>query len=67
MIIDIRGAYFNAPARRPVYVEIPPEVWEDSDERKFARLNSSLYGTRDSARTWEEELTKFMIAQGAVM
>eukprot|EP00972_Heterocapsa_arctica_P044010 6498175-Heterocapsa_arctica.AAC.1 len=67
MIIDIRRAYFNAPARRPVYVEIPPEDWENGDEHKCARLNSSLYGTRDAAWNWEEELTKFMIAQGAVM
>eukprot|EP00972_Heterocapsa_arctica_P049895 7339328-Heterocapsa_arctica.AAC.1 len=29
-----------------------------------AKLNSSLYGTRDAARNWEEELTKFMIARG---
>jgi hypothetical protein len=67
MIIDIRRAYFNAPARRPVYIEIPPEDWEPGDEHKCARLNSSLYGTRDAARNWEEELTKFMLSQGAVM
>ena len=46
MIIDIRHAYFNAPTRRPVYVEIPPEDWEDGDEHMCAKLNSSLYGTR---------------------
>ncbi len=32
-----------------------------------AKLNSSLYGTRDAARNWEEELTKFMLAQDATI
>eukprot|EP00972_Heterocapsa_arctica_P113229 16436047-Heterocapsa_arctica.AAC.1 len=67
MIIDIRRAYFNALARRPMYVEIPPEDWEHGDEHKCAKLNSILCGTRDAARNWEEELTKFMAAQGATM
>eukprot|EP00972_Heterocapsa_arctica_P051222 7532687-Heterocapsa_arctica.AAC.1 len=65
MIIDIRRAYFNAPARRPVHIEIPPKDWEPGDEHRCARLNSSLYRTRAAARNWEEELTKFMISQGA--
>jgi hypothetical protein len=50
-----------------VYIEIPPEDWEPGDEHRCAKLNSSLYGTRDAARNWEEELTKFMILNGAVM
>eukprot|EP00972_Heterocapsa_arctica_P070641 10435662-Heterocapsa_arctica.AAC.1 len=65
MTIDIRRAYFNAPARRPVYMEIPPEDWEEGDENKCAKLRSSLYGTRDAARNWEEELTKILVAKGA--
>ena len=50
MVIDIRHAYFNAPTRRPVFVDIPPEDWEDGDEGKCAKLNAILYGTRDAAR-----------------
>ena len=67
MVIAIRRAYFNAPTRRPVFVDIPPADWEVGDEGKCAKLNVSLYGTRDAARNWEEELTKFMLAQGAVI
>ena len=64
MVIDVRRAYFNAPARREVFVEIPPEDWEPGDEAKCARLRSSLYGTRDAARNWEEELRKFLESIG---
>ena len=65
MVVDVRRAYFNAPSRRPVYVQTPPEDWEPGDEgRRCARLRSSLYRTRDAARNWEEELRKFLMSIG---
>ena len=64
MVVDIRRAYFNAPARRPVFVEIPPEDWEPGDEGRCAELLASLYGTRDAARNWAEELQHFFASIG---
>jgi hypothetical protein len=65
MIVDIRRAYFNAPARRPVFVEIPAEDWEAGDEDKCAELLASLYGTRDAAKNWSEELRAFFLTLNA--
>ena len=56
LVADVRRAYFNAPARRPIYVEIPPEDLEEGDEHRCAELLASMYGTRDAARNWQEEL-----------
>ena len=44
---DIRKAFFNAPARRVVYVELPHELAESG---MCGRLLKSLYGTRDAAQ-----------------
>ena len=33
----------------------------------MCEVNSSLYGTRDAAHNWEEELTKFTLAQNATI
>ena len=52
MSIDVKRAYFYAPARRPVYIEIPIEDYEDGDEMMVGKLNLSLYGTRDAAQNW---------------
>ena len=52
MFVDIKRAFFNAKARRAVYVVLPPE---DAKEGMCGRLLKSLYGTRDAARNWEEE------------
>ena len=60
MSIDVRRAYFYAKATRPMYVETPIEDFEPGDEGKVARLNLSLYGTRDAAQNWAKEYTSFL-------
>ena len=55
--IDIRKAYFNAPARRAVYVELPAEIAEPG---MCGRLLKSLYGTRDAAQNWDVEYARFI-------
>ena len=55
-LIDVRRAYFHAPARRRVFVELLPEDVQPGDEHMCGLLRYSLYGTRDSAQNCEEEL-----------
>ena len=53
--VDVRRAYFYAPAKREVFVELPPEDRQEGDEGMCGLLRVSLYGTRDAAQNWEEE------------
>ena len=55
-LVDVRRAYLYAPARRRVFVELPPEDYQPGDEHTCGLLQYSLYGTRDTAQNWEEEL-----------
>ena len=55
-LVDVRRAYFYAPARRRLFVELPPEDYQAGDEQMCGLLQYSLYGTRDAAQNWEEEL-----------
>ena len=55
-LVDVRRAYFCAPSRRRVFVELPPEDYQAGDEHMCGLLQHSLYGTRDAAQNWEEEL-----------
>ena len=55
--IDVKRAYFDAAARKEIYIEIQMEDWQPGDADKFARLNLSFYGTRDAAQNWTEEYT----------
>ena len=60
MINDVSSAFFEAPAVRNICVEIPAEDMEEADKRhdKVGHLRMSLYGTRDAAMNWEEEVAK---------
>ena len=61
--IDIKRAYFYAPAKRDVYVKLPIE---DYEEGYCGKLNKSMYGTRDASLNWENEYIRFMLSVGFV-
>ena len=44
----------NAPARRRVFVELPPQDYHAGDEHMCWLLQCSLCGTRDATDNWEE-------------
>ena len=63
-LVDVRRAYFYAPARRKVFVELPREDYQLGDEHMCGLLRYSLYGTRDAAQNWEEELASTLSGLG---
>ena len=62
MVNDDSRAFFCAPARRQVFVELPTE---DPDHGSvIGELNYSMYGTRDAAQNWGEECAETMVHAG---
>ena len=59
--IDVRRAYFHAPARRLVYVKLPPE---EEEPGMCGKLVKALYGTRDAAQNWEHAYIEFLETVG---
>ena len=57
---DIRRAFFQALAKRNVYVELPKVGYERGMCR---RLKKAMYGMRDAAQNWEWEYPDFVISQ----
>ena len=66
MINDVSRAFFHARVKRDVYVELPDEDKMLGEEKKCAKLNFSLYGTRDAALNWHEEYSKQLMDNGFV-
>ena len=62
MINDIARAFFEAAAKRQVCIELPDEDKTASDKGKdlVGLLQMSLYGTRDAAKNWQDEVTRMM-------
>ena len=63
-LVDVRRACSNAPARRKVFAEMPPEDYQPGDEHTCGLLRYSLYGTSDAAQNWEEELASTLSGLG---
>ena len=61
---DVSRAYFYAPITRPIYIAIPEEDWEARDEETVAKLNLSLYGTRDAAMNGTTRFTGVLLKRG---
>ena len=59
MINDVKSAYFYAPVKRPIYIELPDEDRTEEDEAldNIAVLNFSMYGTRDAAQNWSDKVS----------
>lgn len=59
--INIKRAYFYAPANRNVYIQLP---MDDAEEGMCGKSREAMYGTRDASLIWEEEYVRFMESVG---
>ena len=55
---DVARAFFEAPMRRDICVELPAEAGEGEDMVGHSIV--SLHGTRDAAANFQEEVKSFM-------
>ena len=63
LIADVSRAFFEAPAKRDLCVELPEEALTAGETVKdtVGKLKASLYGMRDASTNWQEEVAKCMI------
>ena len=64
MANDVARAFFEAKAIRKLCVELPAECAEACGGHNVGLLRQSLYGTRDAAMNWQEEVAKEMRGWG---
>eukprot|EP00973_Karenia_brevis_P087505 12133439-Karenia_brevis.AAC.1 len=62
MINDVARAFFEAQATRDICIELPDEDKSEYDRKmdRVGHLKMSLYGTRDAALNWQEEVAREM-------
>lgn len=65
---DVSRAFFEADVKRDVCIESPEEDVEDDERGQdlVGHLKKSLYGTRDAAMNWQEEIAKLLVADGFI-
>ena len=63
-VVDVKRAYFYAPTRREIFIQIPVEDRYPGDEEMIGVLDFSLYGTRDAAQNWAHCYSQVLLAAG---
>ena len=68
LISDVSRAFFEAAAKRKVAVILPPEAFEpgENSEDIVGILKQSLYGTRDAAVNFQNEVKRLMTKLGFI-
>ena len=58
LIADVSRAFFEAPAKRDICVELPEEALTEGETTQdtVGKLLASLYGTKDASANWQEEV-----------
>ena len=66
LIADVSRAFFEAPAKRDLSVELPEEALAAGETvvDTVGKLKASLYGTGDASTNWQEEVSKCMMRSG---
>ena len=62
MVNDVARAFFEAPARRTICVELLEEETHEGDD--VGLLLQSLYSTRDASANFQEEVRKVLTKAG---
>lgn len=62
--LDVVTAFLNGDLKEIVYMEVPEGFRSASTTNKVCKLNKSLYGLRQSPRTWFEKINGFLADQG---
>lgn len=57
--MDAVGAFLNSTCKEEIYLELPDGYKTDGDN--VARLHRTLYGLKQSAREWHEDVCKFLV------
>ncbi|GKF06659.1 ribonuclease H-like domain-containing protein [Tanacetum coccineum] len=62
--MDVKTAFFNGPLKEEVYVAHPDGFVDIDHPEKVYRLRKTLYGLKQTPRTWYDELSNFLISKG---
>ena len=65
--LDVKTAYLHARLDEELYMKVPVHLTSKVDPRKYCwKLEKALYGTKQGAKCWQEEITKTLTQIGMV-
>ncbi|GJV83212.1 retrovirus-related pol polyprotein from transposon TNT 1-94, partial [Tanacetum coccineum] len=62
--MDVKTAFLNGPLKEEVYVAQPDGFVDPDHPEKVYCLRKELYGLKQAARAWYDELSNFLMSKG---
>ncbi len=62
--MDVVSAFLNGKLEEEIYMKQPKGFEDEKNPEKVCRLNSSLYGLKQSARCWNKEIDDYLQENG---
>jgi hypothetical protein len=62
--MDVKSAFLNGKINELVYVGQPPGFEDSKKPNHMYKLSNTLYGLKQSPRTWYERLRDFLVSRG---
>ena len=64
--MDVKSAFLNGYLHEEVYLKQPPGFVHEKHPNYVYRLKKSVYGLRQSPRSWYERLSTFLVDSGFI-
>lgn len=64
--LDVKNAFLNGDIEEEVSMEIPPGFETNATLNKVRKHKMSLYGVKQSPRTWFDRFTKVLVRYGSI-
>ena len=64
--MDVRSAFLNGKLEEEIFMKQPPGFVDKNHPQKVCKLNSSLYGLKQSARCWNLVIDKYFKSKNFV-
>jgi Reverse transcriptase (RNA-dependent DNA polymerase)/Integrase core domain/gag-polypeptide of LTR copia-type len=62
--MDVKNAFLQGELEEEVYMELPPGLQVDNEEKIVCRLKKAIYGLKQSPRTWYGRLSNTLFKGG---
>jgi Reverse transcriptase (RNA-dependent DNA polymerase) len=59
--MDVRNTFLQENLEEEVYTTLPPRHKKEHDSTLMCKLIKSIYGLKQSSRTWDEKLSSYLI------
>ncbi|KMQ81362.1 retrotransposon ty1-copia subclass, partial [Lasius niger] len=61
--IDIKTAFLHGELQEEIFMKQPENIINEGNEEKVCKLNKSIYGLKQAAKTWNDKIADILLKE----